>query len=270
MPKSTPNPRRQALHEHVAHLRDSLRKLLKDPQPERVHDVRSTTRRIQALLQLAQSTPDDKDDKQSRKIKKAVKRFEKAFKPIRRASGELRDLDIHLKLLSTLPAKPHLQPDIDRLAQIVQHSRAKLAANLQNLLHKRRDKLDSALEGLDTIAPANPIHQPAQQARALYLEAANTLNPSDDTQLHDLRKAARNSRYIAESASSNSPSATAQRLHRIHKVTGDWHDLLTLTATARQHLPATTPLLPLLESHLHQAHRASLKLLRNTRPTQRK
>ncbi len=247
MPHPAPNPHEPPLTHQTAALRKALRSTRRKPDPDPLHHLRSTLRRIQALLQLLPD-PD------------STTHFLKATKPLRQASGLLRDLDIQLDLLAQLPPNPAAQA----LTRHLQKARHKHATNLQLLLHKHHKKLLAQLAHLESLDPVpRPRSSPARLAQTLFSRATANLDPHNIEQLHAIRKAARISRYIAESSAKSATSPTAQRFHLLHHTLGRWHDWLILTNTAHHRLPATSPLLPTLHRHLQQAHRKALKTLQN-------
>ena len=246
MPHPSPNPHQPPLILQSQALREALKTTIRNPDPKPLHNLRSTLRRIQALLQL-QPDPD------------STTHFLKATKPIRQSSGTLRDLDIQLDLLTHLPEDPATAALIRHL----QKARHKHATNLQLLLHKHHKKLLAQLAELDALNPApSPSIPPARLAQTLFSRTTATLDPHNIDQLHAIRKAARISRHIAESSTKSATSATSQRFHHLHQTLGRWHDWLILTDTAHHHLPATSPLLPTLHRRLQQAHRQALKALK--------
>src|ERR1700738_981747 len=87
-----PRPPTQ-LGENISSLRQALRDVQHHPAPDPVHDLRSTIRRIEAVLQ---SEPEHSE------------RFLVTTKPIRKSSGLLRDLDIQIDLLTQLAETPRL------------------------------------------------------------------------------------------------------------------------------------------------------------------
>jgi CHAD domain-containing protein len=245
MPHPAPNPHEPPLTHLAATLRKALKTTRRKPAPKPLHNLRSTLRRIQALLQLLPD-PD------------STTHFLNATKPIRQSSGPLRDLDIQLDLLTQLP---NPTPDTTALTRYLHKKRRQQATKLQRQLQKHHSEFLSLIDQLEPPIPVKPSAQPAKLAQTLFAETTATLNPQIPDQLHAIRKAARISRYIAESSPKGAETATAHHFHHLHQVLGIWHDWLILTETAQKHLPATSPLLPTLQRHQTQAHRAALKLV---------
>ncbi len=252
MPYAHTHPRNQPLHLQAEALRNALKTTLSRPSPAPLHHLRSTIRRIEALLQLLLDSADPRDS------------FLKATKPIRRSSGTLRDLDIQINLLSQLPTTDTIRPHLQKLTRYLKKKRVSQATKLQQILDKYHKKPLKILREFEpTVTP--PRLQASKLARTLFTEATETLDPRDPAELHRIRKAARISRYIAESTPQGARSATAHHFHHIHQVTGAWHDWLTLTETATHQLPASSSLITTLERRRDQAHRAALRLLSTPR-----
>jgi CHAD domain-containing protein len=248
------------LHKQTVALRDAIISCLAKPKPKCVHNLRTTARRIQAQLELIPLLPD------APKITAQSKRALKAIKPIRQAAGKVRDLDVHLDHLADLPKTA----DPEALAKILDQKRDRQADKLQRILHKRQAKLLAALDLLEAaLVPARTLPlSPAQAgnlARSWFASSTAHLNPTDPAQFHELRKAAKLARYIAEAA--NAPSPTARRFNRIQQTSGDWHDWLTLTTFAGKHLDPSSPLLSILKQRRDRSHETALHLIRTSIPT---
>jgi CHAD domain-containing protein len=108
-------------------LQKLLKKLPPAPAPETVHQLRTQTRKLEAILH-ALSPADEGTER----------RLLKLLKPIRRAAGRVRDMDVLIAKTTNL--SPHLQSE--GLIRLVQHMAAIRNADA-TLLHrqvKRRQK----------------------------------------------------------------------------------------------------------------------------------
>jgi CHAD domain-containing protein len=84
-------------------LRENLVKCAADPDVDAVHDTRTGTRRLQALLEnLVREMP---AGEAGERVRDAAKALMRQLKRIRRTAGSVRDLDVHRKLLEKLAAK---------------------------------------------------------------------------------------------------------------------------------------------------------------------
>jgi CHAD domain-containing protein len=234
-------------------LRKALEASLRKPRPEPVHKLRTHIRRIEAQLKLISLLPSSPD------ITAQSRRFLKTAKAIRQTAGNLRDVDVHINQLAELPEITSTKA----LTKALNRRRDRQADKLQRALHKHRTKLFSALDDLEVaLRPARTLTLSPSAVNHLafhwFDDATSTLNPADPAQLHDLRKAAKLARYMAEIASSSTPSPTARHFSEIQQAIGDWHDWLTLTDFARQHLPLSSPLLATLKQRRDNLHRKAL------------
>lgn len=83
----------QVLREHITALEASISVCLADPDHKPVHRLRTETRRVEALLLLLALIPGlPEHRKQAATLLRALAR-------LRRAAGEVRDLDVHRKML---------------------------------------------------------------------------------------------------------------------------------------------------------------------------
>ncbi len=230
----------QALREQVTALEDAINLTLADPRPKPVHRLRTSTRRIEALLVLLDLLPNLPDHAEpARKARKILKK-------LRRAAGAVRDLDVQQNLIQNLantgdPAPeirttpstpaPHEHsarraPDIprrlekhaSRLAKTLEHDRDDEASNLLQTLRKLQPRLSSTLERLlDTLAPATFLTISSADLSSLARDwyqhhtpaPAKALNADDPDLLHAIRKSAKLARYIGEVAPARpTPSTT--------------------------------------------------------------
>ena len=207
-------------------LEQDLVKLSSKPRAENVHRFRTATRRLQILL--GELSP--KLDRNQRKLLKLLGR-------IRKRAGKVRDLDVQLTALRTLkmPRQPR------RKTQLVNH--------LIELRRQQEKKLRKAVEG-DTVREIrkrlkragksfNPeaSRDPWAVAKGMLERIHHGDAPVTEGLLHQYRILSKRARYAAEFAD---PSAETGHflagLKRLQDVLGDWHDWLTLTETAGEHL----------------------------------
>ena len=247
------------LRNQIGTLRKAVEDCMGEPKAKAVHLLRTSARRVQAQLQLVSLLPEFP------KMTKQTKRFLRAVRPVRRAAGEVRDLDVHMEHLAELAESE----DTIELAARLKRRRERRAAKLQRVLYKRQGKLLSAIDELEgELLPVHHFHMDAdgagRVARNWYAETTTFLDPKDPMQLHDLRKAAKLARYIAESPSRTKRSRTAQHFNRIQKATGEWHDWLTLEQIARKYLSRRSPFLEKLRAERDSAHKTALTRVLNT------
>ncbi len=223
------------LREHVTALEAAITLTLVDPQPKPVHRLRTTSRRIEALLILLDLLPGLPDHA------KLARKSTRLLKKLRRAAGAVRDLDVQQDLVpNLLPSRPtepddltgstsadlhhrtdHARHHHDRLHRHAKHlsgtlghRRRQEAAALLKILSKLQSRLAPTLEQLlTTLAPAAGLALFSTQLTTLtrdwyrrHLPASTrTLTTSKPRLLHAVRKVAKLARYIAEVAPAAAP-----------------------------------------------------------------
>lgn len=255
-------------------LRVAMEACVHNPKTKPVHNLRTTSRRIQAQLELLPLLLATAHAPKI-KFKREAKAFLKSSRKIRQAAGVVRDLDVHADHLASLRSPIASARAARTLAKDLEPKRHKAAAKLQQVLHKHHGRLLDALNDLEAaLLPAAELELSPPQADHLaehwFTRHTADLNPQRPADLHDLRKAAKLARYIAEtgnppdvSRSKKSPSPVARHFNQIQQTTGDWHDWLALTEVAAHHLKASSPLVPTLERRRDQAHLSALTLIRH-------
>jgi CHAD domain-containing protein len=207
-------------------LEQDLVKLSSKPRAENVHRFRTGTRRLQILLgELSPGL-----DRSQKKLLKMLGR-------IRKRAGKVRDLDVQLTALRSLkiPREPR------RKTQMVNH--------LIELRGQQEKKLRKAVDD-DTVCDIrkrlkrasknfNPekSRDPLAVARGMLDGIHRADAPVTEALLHQYRILSKRARYAAEFAA-ESPEAVEfiAAIKRIQDALGDWHDWLTLTQTASEHL----------------------------------
>jgi CHAD domain-containing protein len=211
---------------------------LEDPKPAAVHKLRSATRRLEAVLEVLTSSAD------LPALPKRSKAFKRSIREIRRAAGDVRDLDVHRKLLSTYQAvrgATELETELEAL-------RKKKVKKLQSQILADQDEIHLALDKLEvTFAELTDLNLSGKRlihtARSWLAPEVRGLDPHEDEDLHSLRKACKTARYIAEIGGEVSKTAAkfAKRLEDVQESTGAWHDSLLLLNRANDRLPAKSP-----------------------------
>jgi CHAD domain-containing protein len=218
----------QPLAPHQAQQRRAVRTPL---PPERVHLIRTTARRLEALLETLGSGPDRKE----RKLRKRLKR-------LRREAGGVRDIDVQIAALRKLKIGRE-QERKARLMQALNEERSEREQGLAKALaDKDVQKVRKALHRWSarissTTKPARAAVTRERDAVAAALRRfaslarqVRTLTPEN---LHAYRTRCKRIRYMAEMAG-NVPEAKriVSQLKRMQDAAGDWHDWQTLTQTA--------------------------------------
>jgi CHAD domain-containing protein len=182
-----------ALLRHFAILQAAFDACLDAPKPKPVHKLRSTARRIEALLELLKSSAKLTD------LKRSSKAFSRSLRKIRRVAGDVRDLDVHLELVRG----PKAGSIADPLVRDLSAAREKAVGRLQRRIERDREDLRSSLDELEiALVPAIDLvlsgAELAKAARGWLGDALRDLDPRKDDELHTIRKTCKTARYIAE------------------------------------------------------------------------
>jgi CHAD domain-containing protein len=204
------------------------------PQPERVHLIRTTARRLETLLETLGSGAGRKQ----RKLRNRLKR-------LRRKAGSVRDIDVQIAALRKLKIGRE-QERKARLMQALNEERGKREQRLAKALaDKDAQKVRKALHRWSEGIRSTPKPEPAGSAAAgrehdavaaslrmfaSLARQAPTLTPEN---LHAYRTRCKRIRYVAEMAGQAlEAKRVVIQLKRMQDAAGDWHDWQTLTQTA--------------------------------------
>ncbi len=236
--------------------RDLLR-LSKGYQPDVVHSFRTTTRRLEVLLERL--TP--KSGRSEKKLLKLLGR-------IRKRAGRVRDLDVQLAALRSLkvPLEPRRKTQFtQRLLEL----RLKQEKKLGKML-KRKDlrEILKRLQRVSRAADLNSTADPSMVAKQMIAAVERPNGRIDEDVLHRYRTVVKRARYAAEFApKSEEATHLIAQLKRLQDALGNWHDWLILTQTAEQHLGAVnqSPLVAALHNVMRGKFRhAAAELSANT------
>ncbi len=241
-----------------------------EPGVDAVHDVRTGTRRIEAVLEAIQRSVQGNLARNSSDMKSAGEVLEEAIagwqrllKKIRRAAGAVRDLDVHRGLLGDLLKKTarqegpaELEVSGDEAAHSptpLQKQAEDLDAWLRHIRHehsqplvagatKWANKLDRHLATLNEALQSQPARRgrttsPAATALDAFARLSHEMQQLYADNLHEFRKGAKKARYMAETASNDEHAGTVGKaLKRLQDEIGDWHDWLVLAEEAHRAL----------------------------------
>jgi CHAD domain-containing protein len=207
-------------------LEQDLVKLSSKPRAENVHRFRTGTRRLQILLgELSPGL-----DRSEKKLLKMLGR-------IRKRAGKVRDLDVQLAALRSLkiPREPRRKTQmVNHLIELRGQQEKKLRKAVDGkTVREIRKRLKRASKDFNPQKSRDPL----AVARGM-LDGINRADaPVTEALLHQYRILSKRARYAAEFAS-QSPEGVEfiAAIKRIQDALGDWHDWLTLTQTAREHL----------------------------------
>jgi CHAD domain-containing protein len=228
------------LRKITATLRSNLEKCASDPGVDPVHDLRTGTRRVQAMVEAMLRERGDVPSGET-DLQEAAGKWLRQLKRVRRAAAPVRDLDVHRKLLQKLvkygspkETAEQIAPDGDSNAVVhpsadiveapaavlptspvehqaehldawLRHARQHQAAALKKNAAKALPKFDAEAAAFETaIIQGRRTRRRTRSAAIVALESfarlVHEMQQLDAGNLHDFRKGAKKARYIAESA----------------------------------------------------------------------
>jgi len=191
-----------------------------------VHTFRTTSRRLQTLLEQILT---DRDRNQ----KKLLKLLER----IRKRAGKVRDIDVQLAALRSLKVLQEPRRKTQLVHGLIE-LRAKHERRLGKMLKKEtireiRKRLKRASKNLENGSGRDAM----AVARKMLSEVVRPAGPVTEDVLHQYRIAVKRARYAAEFAPKSTQAAQfITQLKRLQDAVGNWHDWLTLTQTASRQI----------------------------------
>lgn len=199
----------QLLRAQARELEATITVCLADPKEKAVHKLRSGGRRIEAQLALLRRLKDLPP------FRTEARELERELRKLRRAAGDVRDMDVHITRLEDLKQNPpsaseearKLRDEAHQLADDLAAHRERRAHKLLALLEKRQTKVAAATEALlkalkpaaaRAVGPAELLELAEQEFQRAQRQT------SFDRYVRRLRKATRNGSAAAHAAT---PSA---------------------------------------------------------------
>ena len=234
----------QRSHSLTQRLLRLVRRVEDSPEPEVVHHLRTTIRRLETLMSTVERASGEKMGK-----------LEKQMAAVRRRAGTLRDVDVQLGYLKEFRPDSATR-DRTRVLRELERQRAKRLRKLQVVvdeeflkdLKRRLARFQTALAGLGsrnhTSAHGEPAEDPVGKALEKFARRARAREALTENNLHDFRMQCKRLRYLAEMGGDTADSlAVVEQFKRIQDGAGEWHDWLTLTQTAERVLGAPDSIL---------------------------
>ena len=237
-PDTTSHPVKR-LRQETVRLEGAITACLAEATPKAVHELRSSIRRIEAQCDLLGQMRGLREFRQGRG------RVEERLKKMRRLAGEVRDIDVQMKLIEK-NAPPELAKDADAVVQRLKARRKSEAKLLVDALEKSQVKVGRGVNRLlKSVKTKDEIALTATELVAMvgrwfgrHRGSART-NP----QLHRARKAAKLARYMAEGApASGRGKRVAKDYEKMQSAGGRWHDWVVLVETTAAELGKKHPL----------------------------
>lgn len=249
----------EQLRDNVKRLEAALSVGLADPTTKAVHELRSSTRRVEAqleLLAMVSGLPT---------YKTAAKKVQRRLIKLRRVAGKVRDCDVQEKLLkdedhqvsSAVEAPAGLDKAQDKLRKKISRTRNRCEKKLLAAVDQQLPRLTRDTEDLlKCLKPAAEREVPVTDLISSIqhqMERMLLSREHGEDHLHEIRKAAKRARYQCESMPGTQAAAMARRLEQLQDAGGSWHDLLDLATVCHEHFGPEHPLSRVLE-HLRDEH----------------
>ena len=208
----------------VERLLVSIDRLRKHNGSKNAHFFRTSLRRFQAWEEVIHPKLDS-DQKDAMKF----------LKKLRKATGKLRDSEVHLGMLDDLDGasgkeKKKVEKALKRRRKAARSKLESLLSDADLKMHLNHLRLMGEPPLANHQASENPLPAAAQLALDEYRSFVESRAPLSPDNLHSYRLACKGFRYKAELAG-DTPQARAliEAWQSVQDVSGDWHDYLTLS-----------------------------------------
>ncbi|GAC1416945.1 MAG: hypothetical protein NVSMB62_07030 [Acidobacteriaceae bacterium] len=252
----------QVLSELATSLEAAVLECLSKPRKKAVHGIRTSTRRIEAQLELLSML--DGLPPHGREILKV----RKLLKKLRGAAGAVRDLDVQRTLIKDEIAGNRrnraLEKEGKRLRAELKRVREREAEKLVGLLERDERKLPRTLGALlAALEPAAETRITEARMVALIREwyrrhaepSVEGAEAGETDQLHAVRKVAKLARYLGETVPESATAARrlAAKFESMQEAGGHWHDWMQLAGVAVDELGRSAALPQRFTEHADSA-----------------
>jgi CHAD domain-containing protein len=243
----------EELRKQAGRLEAALSVGVATPTTKAVHELRSSTRRVEAQLELLATV------KGLPPYRPAARKVSRRLEKLRRVAGRVRDCDVQDKLLkdedhamsSAVEAPSDLTKSQEKLRKRIARDRQRSERKLVAAIEQQLPKLTRDTEELlGALKPAKELEVSVDELLATIAQTMERMLRSrekGEEHLHDLRKAAKRARYQCETMSGSQAAAMAKRLEELQDAGGAWHDLLDLATVCHKEFGAEHPLSRVLE-----------------------
>jgi CHAD domain-containing protein len=226
----------ERVRKSLRELGKSLESLHGESAPNDVHNLRTASRRVEAIAGVLEAA----DGKKSRRLVKAIE-------PVRKAAGGVRDMDVLLANARKL-ARYCDGKSLKHLVAHLETARQQNAGQLQHALHHRRKAMREDLKEYSKFVASvakhaqSSSHSDEQASRAqevIHSSAMNVMRelgdckPLDADNLHAFRLKVKQLRYTLQ-LDAQADAGLVEALGDVQRRIGDWHDWHQLEEIARQ------------------------------------
>jgi CHAD domain-containing protein len=206
-------------------LRKQLNAFSSDPRPEDVHSLRTQTRRLEATVAalILDRT------KQPRRLMLAIT-------PVRKAAGQVRDMDVLIGDVLTL-AESHGGEALVRLVEHLSKMRVKNARKLYDVVRRHRKearkRLKQSSKLLKETLKEDSSAANGEAAPQILVTELSHWPGLDANNLHTFRIRIKELRYMLQ-LSQEPDGKFIDRLGEVKDAIGEWHDWIQLLQIARK------------------------------------
>ena len=221
---------REFANHQLAVLETTLGSLLDGEDPEAIHDLRVSTRRLQALLDVLATFPGGE----------AIRPLRRALRKLRAVLGEWRNCDVSLEAIAERRAQaesPGETASWERIDADLRRRRADALAEGRRRIRRTIDKdvvgtitraVEERLSAIRPTALRRAVDDQIEDAWSRWSACLQSAEKDPTVEgIHALRIATKRVRYAAELARDLSPARTGVVLdwaRAAQKSLGDWHD----------------------------------------------
>lgn len=216
------------INKPIIKLRKLLKKMSDEPSPKQVHDLRTNSRRLEAMLQATNS------DQNSSKVLKQVSK-------LRKRAGKVRDMDVLTAFAAELPQSDDEDSCLIRLLEHLGGIRRKQAtrlgkaaqesaSHLRKRLKRTSKKLQNRVSRPNSAEASSHVTSAALRALS-ELQRPTVLNKSN---LHPYRLQVKELQNLLRLAEDNADTKFVESLGEVKDAIGEWHDWLELGAIAQK------------------------------------
>jgi CHAD domain-containing protein len=204
-------------------LRKSLKSLPSDPPMKEVHDLRTRARRVEAIVAVLMPGND-----------KRANRLLKTLKPVRKAAGKVRDMDVLAAKALTLAGRTRNR-SVARLLEYLRAMRVESVGQLLKTLARQRTDARHSLEQFSRqierrFNAKNPRassrttgNQPHASAAIRLMDELGRWPAFTAENLHAFRIKVKELRYVMQLAQ-DADLKFVNALEKVKRQIGDWHD----------------------------------------------
>jgi CHAD domain-containing protein len=221
------------IQKSIRRVRKFLAKAPKNPTPEKVHDLRTSARRLEAAVEAFGVGS-----------KQREKRLLRDLGEVRKRAGKVRDMDVFTGHLLDL----RLEDEKECVIELAEHlgvQRAKAAKKLRRISReldprlqvelKKGSKYFEKLLGRKQKQNDGPAAEASAEAMSRALELASELrSPTnlDKRNLHPYRLKVKELRYVLQLSNDAKKQQFVKKLGEVKDAIGEWHDWEELIAIA--------------------------------------